>query len=60
MKWSELRRIAERNGWYLVRTGSRHDIYAHPEKSGILEIERHGAQEIRDKLYHKLKKKIGF
>ncbi|MBO7491414.1 MAG: type II toxin-antitoxin system HicA family toxin [Bacteroidales bacterium] len=38
MKWSELRRIAERNGWYLVRTGSRHDIYAHPEKVESLRL----------------------
>ncbi|MBR0077913.1 MAG: type II toxin-antitoxin system HicA family toxin [Bacteroidales bacterium] len=60
MKWNELRRIAEEKGWYFVRTGGNHDIYAHPDKPGILEIERHGSQEVRNKLYHKLKKKIGF
>jgi predicted RNA binding protein YcfA (HicA-like mRNA interferase family) len=60
MKWNELRRIAEKNGWYFVRTGGNHDIYAHPNKSGILEIERHGSQEVKTKLYYKLKKQIGF
>ncbi len=32
MKWSELRRKAERNGWYLLRNGANHDIYAHNNK----------------------------
>ena len=60
MKWSELRRIAEKHGWYLWRSGSRHDIYLHPEKKGSLEIERHDSQEVKTRLFHNLKKQIGF
>jgi predicted RNA binding protein YcfA (HicA-like mRNA interferase family) len=60
MKWSELRKIAERKGWVLVRRGGRHDIYAHPNKDYIIEIERHESQEVRNGLYYKLKKQIGF
>ncbi len=60
MKWNELRRIAEEKGWYLCRSGGKHDIYIHPEKPGVLQIERHGTQEIKTGLYHKLKKQIGF
>jgi predicted RNA binding protein YcfA (HicA-like mRNA interferase family) len=60
MKWSELKKIAKRKGWYLVRNGKEHDIYAHPEKDYQIEIERHDAKEIKKGLYHKLKKQIGF
>lgn len=31
MKWSELKRIAEANGWRLKRHGKKHDIYYHPD-----------------------------
>jgi predicted RNA binding protein YcfA (HicA-like mRNA interferase family) len=60
MKWSELRRLAEQNGWQLNRHGSKHDIYRHPEKSGTIEIPRHQSQEVKTGLYHSLKKLIGF
>lgn len=59
MKWNELRRLAEERGWYLIRSG-RHDVYAHDEFDFHIEIERHGAQEVKDGIYHKLKKIIGF
>ncbi|MDR1022840.1 MAG: type II toxin-antitoxin system HicA family toxin [Prevotellaceae bacterium] len=60
MKWSELRRIAERNGWYFYRHGSKHDVYRHHDKDYPIEIERHDSQEIRSGLFYKLKKQIGF
>jgi predicted RNA binding protein YcfA (HicA-like mRNA interferase family) len=60
MKWSELRKIAERNGWTLIRHGKKHDVYGHPEKDIRIEIERHDSQEIKSGLYYKLKKQIGF
>ena len=59
MKWSEIRRIAERNGWELYRRGRRHDIYRHKEINYPIEIERHDSQEIKPGLYYKLKKQIG-
>jgi predicted RNA binding protein YcfA (HicA-like mRNA interferase family) len=60
MKWSEMRRIAESHGWYLWRNGANHDIYRHPEKKGIMQIARHGSDEIRVGTFNKLKKQIGF
>jgi predicted RNA binding protein YcfA (HicA-like mRNA interferase family) len=60
MKWNELRRIAEEKGWYLLRNGGSHDIYAHAERNVLLKIERHGSQEIKHGLYCKLRKLIGF
>ena len=60
MKWNELRRIAEANGWKLFRNGSKHDIYRHPEKEEVIVIGRHGKEEIKNGTFNKLKKQIGF
>lgn len=60
MKWNELRRIAERNGWSLIRYGSNHDIYGHPDKDYSIQICRHGSEEIANGTFHKLKKQIPF
>ncbi|MDR3183951.1 MAG: type II toxin-antitoxin system HicA family toxin [Prevotellaceae bacterium] len=58
MKWSELRRMAEKEGWYIVRHGSNHDVYAHADKDYQIALERHGAKEVGTGLYYKLKKQI--
>jgi predicted RNA binding protein YcfA (HicA-like mRNA interferase family) len=60
MKWSELQRKAIKKGWYLVRNGGNHDIYAHPDKDYQIQIERHDSEEVKPGLYYKLKKQIGF
>ena len=57
MKWSEIRRIAERNGWVLIRFGRKHDVYWKDGK--YLYIERHSSSEIKNGLYHSVLKKIG-
>lgn len=60
MKWNELKRIAERYGWYLIKNGKKHDIYAHPEYPYRIEIARHWKEEIPNGTFSKLKKQIGF
>ena len=60
MKWSELKRKAIQRGWYLVRNGKEHDIYAHPDSKDILLIERHESSEIKKGSNFKLKKQIWF
>lgn len=60
MKWNELRKIAERNGWQLHRNGKKHDQYRHPDKPHQIQIGRHGTEEIAKGTYEDLKKKIGF
>ena len=60
MKWNELRKIAEDNGWTLYRNGANHDIYRHSGKNGILVIGRHGKEEIKNGTFNKLRKQIGF
>ena len=59
MKWSELKRIAIKYGWVLRRHGSRHDIYAHPEKDYYIEIGRHESEEVKNGTANKLLKQIG-
>ena len=57
MKWSEVRRIAERTGWILVRYGRKHDVY---EKDGEkMLIERHSSAELRGKVRYKIMKQLG-
>ena len=60
MKWSELRRKAIKNGWYLERHGGNHDVFAHPDKSFKIQIGRHGSEEVKKGLEKKLKGQIGF
>lgn len=45
MKFSELQKILERDGWFIERTG-KHHIYAHPTKKGKIPVGNHGSQEI--------------
>jgi len=56
MKWSEVRRIAERTGWILVRYGKKHDLY---EKDGeSLLIGRHSSEELKGKTYVRVRKQL--
>lgn len=57
MKWNEFRKLAETNGWQLVRHGKEHDIYRHPVK-GLMQIERHGSKEIKRGLLQRLLKQV--
>ena len=56
MKWSEVRRIAERTGWILVRYGKKHDLY---EKDGeSLLIGLHSSEELKGKTYFRVRKQL--
>lgn len=46
MKTSELLKILRKDGWFLERSGSRHDIYKHPTKKEQIAIPRHGTKEL--------------
>jgi len=60
MKWSEIRKIAEKKGWQLKRHGGKHDLYTHPDKDFPIQIERHDSQEVKPGIFYSLKKQIGF
>ncbi len=40
-KTDRIRRALEKDGWYLARRGSGHDIYRHPSIKGIITLPRH-------------------
>jgi predicted RNA binding protein YcfA (HicA-like mRNA interferase family) len=45
MKFSELYKILEKDGWKLERT-KKHHVYAHPVKKGKIPVGKHGSQEV--------------
>lgn len=46
MKWSELKKILVDEGWYCVRHGARHDLYAHRQHDFIIAVGRHDSEEV--------------
>jgi predicted RNA binding protein YcfA (HicA-like mRNA interferase family) len=58
MKWSELIRLAQRNGWSLYRHGKRHDIYRKAGRIDEMQVGRHDSEEIKPGLLKKLLKQI--
>lgn len=59
MNWNEMKRLAISKGYEFVRHGKKHDIYMHPVKKDILQIERHWSQEVRPGLMKKILSQIG-
>ena len=60
MKWNELKKIAIKNGFKFHKSLNGHDLYLNEETGKVIMLERHGSQEVRNGLMHKLKKEIGF
>ena len=56
MKWNELQRLAEQNGWVLVRFGKKHNEFRKGNRRVC--FERHGSKEIKTGLYHTLLKQL--
>lgn len=59
MKWKELIKLIEENGFCLYKHGKKHDIYINSKTGEKLIIERHGSQEVRKGLMMAIKKQIG-
>lgn len=38
---NKIKRRLEKDGWYLSRPGSNHDVYRHPRRSGTITLPRH-------------------
>jgi predicted RNA binding protein YcfA (HicA-like mRNA interferase family) len=45
VKFSELQRKLQKDGWYIERT-NKHHIYAHPTKPGKIPVGKHGSEEV--------------
>ena len=46
MKFSELFKILEKDGWQIERT-KKHHIYTHPTKQGKIPVGKHASEEVR-------------
>ena len=53
-----VRRRLAREGWYLDRHGSNHDIYKHPSLSGTITLPRH--EKLSTGMAHTIAKKAGW
>lgn len=58
MKFSELYRILERDGWYISRT-NKHHVYVHPTKNGKLFLGKHGSEEVPKGTLHQILSESG-
>lgn len=45
-KINEVLKLLIKDGWYLYRHGSRHDLYRHKSKEGQIPVPRHGSKEL--------------
>lgn len=59
MKYSELKRILKKDGWFVARNGSRHDIYRHKDKEGEVIVGRHDSQEVASGTLNSILKQAG-
>jgi len=57
MKSSELLRILESDGWFIVRQSGSHIIMKHEVKAGSLSIPYHASGEVKKGLLHAILKK---
>ena len=58
-KLNELLKRLKKDGWYIHRHGSNHDLYRHPTKDGQLTLPRHRGKEVAKGTYKSILKKAG-
>ena len=59
MKVSELTRMAKKQGCYIKRHGSEHDIWISPKTGNTARIPRHQNKEIATGTAHNIMKDLG-
>jgi predicted RNA binding protein YcfA (HicA-like mRNA interferase family) len=59
MKVSELRRVLERAGCFILRHGANHDLYYSPITGLAFPVSRHMSQELPSGTERSIKKKAG-
>jgi predicted RNA binding protein YcfA (HicA-like mRNA interferase family) len=59
MKYREIIKLVERDGWYWKRTSGSHEIYKHPTKLGIVVVAHHGAKDIPEGTVRSILKQAG-
>jgi predicted RNA binding protein YcfA (HicA-like mRNA interferase family) len=59
MKFRDIVKLIEQDGWYWKRTSGSHCIYKHPEKPGTVVIAYHGAKDVPDGTLKSILKQAG-
>ena len=60
MKTSELQKLLKKNGCYIVRHGSNHDIWCSPITCKEFPVPRHPSQDVKKGTFNSIKKDAGF
>lgn len=60
MKVSELQKLLKKNGCYISRHGSNHDIWYSPITNKQFPVPRHPSKEIKTGTLNSIKKDAGF
>jgi predicted RNA binding protein YcfA (HicA-like mRNA interferase family) len=59
VKYRDLVKLIEQDGWYWKRTKGSHRIYKHPTKTGTLILAYHGGKDIPEGTAKKILKDAG-
>lgn len=59
MKISEVKKLLRKNGCYVLRQGSRHEIWVSPMTGKKFQVPRHGTQEIAAGTLRSIKESAG-
>ena len=59
MKYREIVRLVEQDGWFRKRTSGSHQIYKHPIKPGTVVIAYYGARDIPEGTIKSILKQAG-
>jgi predicted RNA binding protein YcfA (HicA-like mRNA interferase family) len=59
LKYREIIKLIEKDGWYLKRTSGSHHIYKHPAKPGTVVVAYHGAKDLPEGTLKSILKQAG-
>ena len=59
MKYREIAKLVEKDGWIWKRTSGSHRIYKHPTKPGRVIIAYHGAKDVPEGTLKSILKQAG-
>jgi predicted RNA binding protein YcfA (HicA-like mRNA interferase family) len=59
LKYREITKLIEQDGWYWKRSSGSHQIYRHPTKPGIVVVAYHGTKDIPEGTVKSILKQAG-
>ena len=59
MKYRDITKLVEQDGWYLKRTKGSHKIYWHPTKPGTVTIAGHPGKDVSEGTRKSILKQAG-